>query len=166
MNQVAAFALLGILSVLPSFGQASQADSQTLQAILAELRGIHNEVRLSETTHILLAELQIQQTAVDRAIQRRDDLRTKLSQVQGNQKNIAAQLAQLEETSSTTMDAAQKKRLAEIQESLKSSLANLKSEEPERSNELQEAESSLRKQQDALDSIQGRLDEVMKKLQP
>ena len=63
MKHAATFVLLGIIGVLPGFGQATaQADSQTLQAILVEIRGLHNDVRLSETTQILLTELEMQQT--------------------------------------------------------------------------------------------------------
>jgi len=48
---------LGFVMVAPCFGQNSQSDSQTLQAILNELKQIHEEIRVTETTQILLAEL-------------------------------------------------------------------------------------------------------------
>jgi hypothetical protein len=166
MKQIATFALLGILSALPCLGQASQTDSQTLQAILIELRGIHNDVRLSQTTQILLAELEIQQAAVNRAVQRRDELRAIISQVQNQIKFITGELAQFEEKSSSTIDPEQKKQIAQGQEQRKSTLAMLKNQEQDRSNELQEAESRSGKEQDILNGIQDQLNDVVKKLQP
>lgn len=166
MRYVATLVLLGILSVLPCGGQAIQTDSQTLQAILVEMRGLHNDVRLSETTQILLTELSIQQTAVNRASQRRDTLKSDVAQIQAQQKNIALELAQFEEKDRGTIDPAQKKQLTQMQEQRKSYLAIMKTQDQDRANDLQEAESALRKEQDSLAAIQDQLNDVVKKLQP
>lgn len=166
MKHIATFTLLGMLSVLPSPGQANQTDSQTLQSILVEIRGLHNDVRLSETTQILLTELEIQQTAVNRAMQRRDDVQAKASQAHESQVHIAAQLAQFEELGNTTIDPAQKKQMTQMQEQIKSQMAMLKGQEPGRTNDLLEAESALRKEQNTLSGIQDQLNDVVKKLQP
>jgi chromosome segregation ATPase len=103
---------------------------------------------------------------VNRAMQRRDDLRTKVSQAQANQKNLATEVARLEESSATVFDPVQKKTLAQSQENLKSVLVNLKSQELEQENDLQDAEGLLRKEQETLDGIKDQLNEVVKKLQP
>lgn len=166
MRYVATFVLLVILGVLPCFGQATQTDSQTLQAILVEMRGLHNDVRLSETTQILLTELGIQQTAVNLASQRRDTLKSNVAQIQAQQKNIAGQLAQFEDRDRATIDPAQKRQLTQVEEQLKSSLAMMKIQDQDRANDLQDAESALRKEQDSLAAIQDQLNEVVKKLQP
>ena len=166
MRYAATLMLLGSVIVLPGFGQANQTDSQTLQALLVEVREIHNDVRLSESTQILLAELQLQQSAVTRAMQRRDDMRTRVAQIQEQERMMAAQIAQFEGRDSSTIDTAQKKQLAQMQDQFKAQVANLKAQEPERANDLADAENSLRKEQSALDSIQGQLDDVMKKLRP
>ena len=166
MRYVAMFVLFGILSVLQCRGQAIQTDSQTLQAILVEMRGLHNDVRLSETTQILLTELGIQQTAVNRASQRRDTLKSDVAQIQAQQKNIALELAQFEEKDRGTIDPAQKKQLTQMQEQRRSYLAIMKTQDQDRANDLQEAESALRKEQDSLAVIQDQLNDVVKKLQP
>jgi chromosome segregation ATPase len=166
MKQLATFAFIGILSVVPGFGQTSQTDSQTLQAILIELRGIHNDVRLSQTTQILLAELELQQTAVNRAQEKRDNLRSTVAQLQTQQKVVTGELARFEENASTTVDPAEKKQNAQVQEQLKSQLTNLKAQEQDRSNELLDAEGRLGREQDALNAIQDQLNDVVKKLQP
>ena len=166
MKQIATFALLGVLSVLPSLGQENQTDSQTLRAILVEMRGLHNDVRLSETTQILLAELEIQQTSVNRAMQRRDNIKSTVAQVQAQQKNIATQLAQFEERDKTSIDPTQKGQLTQMQDQLKSSLAAMKAQDQDRANDLLDAESALRKEQDSLAAIRDQLNDVVKKLQP
>jgi len=166
MKHVATFALFGILGAAPAISQTNQTDSQTLQAILTEMRSIHNDVRLGQTTQLLLAELEIQQNALNRAMERRDNVQTKLSQVQDNEKNLTAQLAQFQTGADATIDAARKKQFADMQDNLKNALTNLKSQEQDRSNELQDAETSLRKEQQTLAGIQAQLDDVVKKLQP
>ena len=167
MNQAATLALFGILSVLPSFAQANQTDSQTLQAILTEVRAIHNEARLGQTTQLLLAELQIQQTAVDRAIQRRDDLRSKLSQTQANQKELVERLARFQGVDvEATTDPEKKKDDVAYRDSVKSELEIVNSQARDVSNDLQEAENSLGREQSTLDNIQAQLSDVVKKLQP
>jgi chromosome segregation ATPase len=165
LNQAGAFAILGILGAVPTFAQANPADSPTLQAILTEVRAIHNEVRLSQTTQLLLTELEIQQTAVDRAIQRRDDLRSKVRQIQIDQKDVSGRLANFPENFSEAT-AQETKDAADMRESLRGSLEGLKAQELDRQNDLQDAESALRRQQATLDGIEAQLSDVVRKLQP
>ena len=47
-----------VMLAVPGFTQTSQSDSQTLKDILSEVRAIHNDVCLSETTSILFTEWQ------------------------------------------------------------------------------------------------------------
>ena len=91
---VTAFALVSALS---AHGQTSQTDSQTLQAILAELRGIHNDVRLTAVSQILLTELQTRQTVVNQASERVSKARLQVSNLQAEEKRTAAELAHAED---------------------------------------------------------------------
>jgi chromosome segregation ATPase len=166
MNRIPAFALLAILSALPLSGQTSQSDPQTLQQILSEVRGIHNDVRLGQTSQILLTEYEVQQSAVTRATQRRDDLRTRLTQLQANQKNWDTMIAQNEEKADNTMDPTQKKQLTDQANNLKSTLTSLKKQEQDTANDLQDAETALAKEQSTLNGIKDQLDNIVKKLQP
>ena len=166
MKYAAAFALLVIFNVVPGFGQANPPDSQTLKEILTEIRGLHNDVRLSQTTQILLTELEVQQTAVNRAMQKRDDLKSRASQLQANQQNLAAQLAQFQQRTDATLDPVQKKQFVQMQEQFTNQLANMKRQDVDIANDLAQAESALRKEQDTLENIQGQLDDVVRKLQP
>ncbi|MGH9710386.1 MAG: hypothetical protein ACRD37_07555, partial [Candidatus Acidiferrales bacterium] len=64
------------------FGQSTSTDSQTLQALLKEVRQLRQDVRTvtvaSERVQILLSRLQAQQTAVGRAQQRLSDAHSSL----------------------------------------------------------------------------------------
>jgi predicted nucleic acid-binding Zn-ribbon protein len=158
--------VFGVVPVVGQQGQPAMTDSQTLQAILVEMRGLHNDVRLSQTTQILLTELEVQQTSVNRATQKRDDARNKVSNLQNNERNMAAQIARFEDPSDTTIDAQQRKQMASMIENFKSNMTAMKSQIQDSVNELQDAENSLRKEQDTLANIQDQLNTVVKKLQP
>jgi hypothetical protein len=166
MKQISALLLLGILCTLPGSGQAPQTDSQTLQAILVEMRGIHNDVRLGQTTQILLTEMEVQRGVVDKAVEKRDGQRNRVSQLQLNEKNFAVQIEQDDENLKTTLDPVLQKRLADQQQNLKQNMANFKTQEQDAASALQDAESTLRKEQETLSGIQDQLNEVVKKLQP
>ena len=173
MKLLAAIAMVGLLSAVPCLGQvepgpstAAQTDSQTLQAILVEMRALHNDVRLSQTTQILLTEMEVQRGVVDKALEKRDSARSRVSQLQMNEKNFAAQIAQNEENAKATLDAVQQKRMADQETMLKANMANFKSQEDDATSAALDADTALRKEQDKLDGIQDQLNDVVKKLQP
>ena len=167
MKKLAAL-MVAVLGCGVGWAQTSGAmtDSQTLQAILVEMRGIHNDVRLSQTTQILLTELEVQHGAVDKAMEKRDNARTRVSQLQANERQFASQIAQNEENAKTTIDPVQQKRLADLQQNLKSNVENFKGQEQDAASVLQDAENALRKEQDTLRGIQEQLDAVVRQLQP
>jgi hypothetical protein len=167
MKKLAALMVV-VLGCGVGWAQASgtMTDSQTLQAILVEMRGIHNDVRLSETTQILLTELEVQHGAVDKAMEKRDNARNRVAQVQMNEKNLAAQIAQAEDNARTTLDPVQQKRIADQEQNLKMAVASMKGQDDDAANGLQDAENALRKEQETLGGIQSELDAVVKQLQP
>jgi hypothetical protein len=141
-------------------------DSQTLQAILVEMRGIHNDVRLSQTTQILLTEMEVQRGVVDKATEKRDNARGRVTQLQTQQKTGAAQIPRLEESAKATIDPVQQKRIADQIDNMKTTMELFKNQEPDAENALTDAENALRKDQETLSGIQGELDAVVKQLQP
>ncbi|HKO10716.1 MAG TPA: hypothetical protein VJV22_02015, partial [Acidobacteriaceae bacterium] len=58
-------AILSFAAAIPCPAQTAPSDSQTLQSILSEIRAIREEVKTTETTQILLTELQMQQSVVN-----------------------------------------------------------------------------------------------------
>src|SRR5580704_697162 len=89
---VAGVALLFIGVTSPSFAQTAHSDSQTLDAILAELREIHDELRSTRAMQTLLAELQAKQGVVNQALERVDRERSSLIQIQVDEKRTSSEL--------------------------------------------------------------------------
>ena len=168
MKKLAAAVVVGVLGCGMGLGQTpTQTDSQTLQAILVEMRALHNDVRLGQTTQILLTEMEVQRGVVDKALEKRDNARSRVSQLQSTEKNFAAQIAQNEENAKTmTLDPVQQKRFADQAQNLKANMATFKSQEDDAANAQQDAEIALRKEQETLSGIQDQLNDVVKKLQP
>jgi chromosome segregation ATPase len=159
-------AILGLAVGVPCMGQASQADSQALQSILTEIRGIHEDIRVTETSQILLTELGMQQSFVIRAIQRVDDAQSKLVQVESGQKHVAGDLTRLEDKLSQTTDSSETKRISEDIERARNDLSALKLEAQQDSTILQQSQEHLRTAQEALDGTQSELNAIVQRLRP
>src|ERR1035437_11104456 len=85
------------------------------------MRALHNDVRLGTTTQILLTEMEVQRGVVDKAREKRDNARSRVSQLQSTEKNFAAQIAQNDENAkSMTLDPVQQKRIADQVQMLRS----------------------------------------------
>jgi pyocin large subunit-like protein len=84
-----------------AFGQTASTDSQTLQALLAEVRQIRLELRTmtiaAQRSQILIYRLQGQEASVARASQRLDEAREKLARTQDVRKHVAAEVKQTED---------------------------------------------------------------------
>jgi len=76
----------------PVFGQSTSTDSQTLQALLAEVRKLRHDLQsttiAAQRAQILLYRLQGQEAAVARASQKLDDSRARLIETQSHQINV------------------------------------------------------------------------------
>jgi len=77
-------------------GQGPESDLQTLREILVELRAIHEDMRASEATELLVAELQIQQGAVNRATEGTYNAQAKINEINQDQEHADADLDRLE----------------------------------------------------------------------
>jgi chromosome segregation ATPase len=159
-------AILGAALAPLCFGQSSGPDANTVNAILAELRSIHEDMRASQTMQVLLAELQMEQGAVNRATDRVDDARSKLLQVQTGEKAALAQLAEAEDHLSAASDPGDQARWKDEIERLQGNVAVMKTEDQARSGALDEAQTKLRDAQDTLDSTQDELNALIKRITP
>jgi hypothetical protein len=68
-----AFCMTALLAISPcAFGQVASSDTQTLQALLSELRALRQDLRVSlnrtQGSQILLARLQLQEEAVTQCL--------------------------------------------------------------------------------------------------
>ena len=94
-----------------ALAQTTSSDSQTLQALLGEVRQLRQDLQVSltrmQSAQILLSRLQIQEVAVTRASQHLDDARSKLGEVQVVMKSEAAEIKHFEDAPNNGDNAAQ-----------------------------------------------------------
>lgn len=164
--RAAAVTFLVLTAAIPSLAQATQSDSQTLQAILAEIRAIHQEVKVTQTTQILLTELEIQQSVVNRATQRADDAQSRLSEIKAAEKDNAGEQTRLKDALDRRTDPQEAEAIADKVEGLKRQVVTMATAEQERTASLQTAQQQLKDAQDSLDDIQTQLNAIVKQLTP
>jgi chromosome segregation ATPase len=149
-----------------AIGQDRESDSQTMREILAEIRGIHEEVRITEATQILLTELEMQQSVVNRETQNVDSARSKLLEVQRDQKLVAGELEHAEDRLSEASEPDEKKAILNEVDRLKGNISALKMEESGRETTLQQMEQRLQSEQDSLENIEKQLNAIVTRLRP
>jgi chromosome segregation ATPase len=168
MRRIIVLLIAGLAMTSECAAQVNQSDSQTLQAILSELRELraelHNQHAQTQTMQVLLFQMQMYQTAINRATQRTDDARSKLSEVREGESHLAADISRDEDSLRDTHDEADKKRLADDLDRLKAGLASFKTMEQDRTTALQQAETQLQKAEDAFDAVQNQLGQLLKGL--
>src|SRR5437667_10944712 len=95
-----------LLIPAPIYGQSSSTDSQTLQALLAEVRQLRHDLQTTtiaaQRAQILLYRLQGQEAAVTRASQRVDDARARITEMQSNRAKLTSDMRRHEDFVSGT----------------------------------------------------------------
>ena len=161
--------LLLLLSA-PVFGQSASTDSQTLQALLAEVRQLRHDLQTTtiaaQRAQILLYRLQGQEAAVTRASQKVDDARARITEMQSNRAKLTSDIRRHEDfVSGTENSPAERKQVEEVLTQLKGKLASLENEEQQRQTREIEAEDQLRAERAKLGELQEQLDRLEKILQ-
>jgi len=166
MRRVCFFILLFFGMALAAFGQATSSDSQTLQALLTEVRELRKVLQVSiakmQSAQILLARLQIQEVAVTRASQHLDDARSRLAEVQLVLKSEAAEIKHWEEDAPNANETP-----AQIEEAVKRAKSDMESAtnlEQQRQAIESEAELQLRTEKDKLNTLETQLDELVRNM--
>jgi chromosome segregation ATPase len=159
-----------LLIPAPIYGQSSSTDSQTLQALLAEVRQLHHDLQTTtiaaQRAQILLYRLQGQEAIVARASQRLDDARARLAEVQSNRAKLTADIKKYEELVSQTENSpTDRKQIEDLLPQLKARLAALDNEEQQRQTTEIEAEDELRTERAKLGELQVQLDRLEKILE-
>jgi chromosome segregation ATPase len=162
------FAQTLVLLPAPALCQTTSTDSQTLQALLAEVRQLRQELRITsvaaQRAQILIYRVQAQQTVVTRLTQRVDNDRSRLTQNQSEQKRLTSVIKRLEEQRDTQSDT-ERKRTEEQLAQMKIRLEQLNAEEQESQPRKIELEEELRLEQTKLTQLQEELDRIDKTLE-
>jgi len=148
-----------------AFAQTTSSDSQTLQALLFEVRQLRQDLQVSltrmQSAQILLSRLQIQEVAVSRASQHLDDARSKLAEVQVVIRSEEAEIKRFEEAQNPGDTP------GPVQEALNRAKADLEVSTnlaQQRQTTETDAELQLRTEQDKLNRLESALDELVEKI--
>jgi len=166
VNRIASVAFLWLAFIGVGVGQDRDTDSQTLRQILAELRAIHEDMRVTETTQLLVAEFETQQSVVNRATENVDNARSKLNENRLDQKQVAADLDRTQELLDKATNEDERNGLVQGIDQHKSNLAVLKTLERDLTATLQEMEQRLQNAQDKLETIESDLNAAISRLSP
>jgi chromosome segregation ATPase len=160
--------ILGFLAFsTPVFGQTSSTDSETLQALLAEVRQLRHDLQTTtisaQRAQILLYRLQAQEAVVARVSKRLDDARGTLAQLQTDHKHVAADIKRFEEfVSNTENSPTERKQTEDILPQLKTRLESLENQEQLEQTKEAEAQEQQRLEQAKLESLQEELERLEK----
>ena len=144
-------------------GQPVPKDSQTLQAILAELRQLRQELRatnaMAARAQVALYRLQRQDEAVARARQRVDGIRSQLVKLETDRNNKTLEIEQSKAATSRSPNPdAEQNFTGIVLPTLRSQLELLQRQEAQTRSEASEAEQQLRDEQTRLDGLNDLLD--------
>lgn len=161
---VLAVTVCGLLPVSGS-AQANPSDAPTLQNILKELKAIHEDLRVNESSEILLTESQLQQAQVNVATERRNNVRGQLREIENEEVQLKSAAARIEDAlAADTLEPNKRSQLLDEQQQVRAQLDILKKKDETVSNDLADADAKLREEQNKLDEIQGQLDAIMQQL--
>lgn len=169
MNR-SSFLLLGLLLFSrASFAQAAPTDSQTLQALLLEVRQLRQDLQTTtiaaQRTQILLYRLQGQEAAVARASQRLEEVREMLAGAQAERKHLAAEIKQHEEIIGKENSPEQRKLLEDRLPEEKARLESFESQEQQEQAKELDAEQQLRTEESKLSNLHDQLERLDKTLE-
>jgi len=158
------------LLILPAAAvcQSGATDSQTLQALLAEMRQLRQELRTAtiaaQRAQILIYRVQSQQAVVTRLTQRVDNNGSRLTQNQSEQKMMATQIKRLEDLRDTQNDT-ERKQTDEQLGQMKARVEQLVAEEQDMLPRKIGLEEELRAEQTKLAQLHDELDRIDKALE-
>jgi hypothetical protein len=151
-----------------TLGQTAPSDSQTLQSLLSEVRGLRRDLQVSlnrtQSMQILLARLQLQEGAVARASDHFNDARQKLLDTQLRLKDGALKLKRLEDDIGNAQNPQQQADFQNDMKRLQSDLEVGGNMAQQQQTTEAEAQRQLHDEQDKLSAIEGQLDELVRSM--
>ncbi len=169
MRRLFLLALGFLMTSTVSVGQTASAESQTLQALLVEVRQLRKDLQTttvaSQRVQILLYRAQLQETVVAGAQRRLDVVHSKLAEVRSGVAHFASEVERAEAELNDSQGSADRKQVEGMLAAAKRELESQKAAEQEW--EAKEAESvqDLRSEQAKLVALQEQLDQLDKTLE-
>jgi chromosome segregation ATPase len=148
----------------PARGQATPTESPTLQAVLAEIRQLRQDLQTSaiaaRRAQILIYRLHVQEAAVARASQRLDEAKSSIEQFRGRRKYQELEIKRCEDMRDRTENAAQRQQLVDAITELKAQMEAFAPEEQEVQMRETELEQQSRIEQAKLGQLEDELDRL------
>jgi chromosome segregation ATPase len=162
--------LLALLLATTASAQTNSNDSDTLKSLLSEVRLLRQDLRTTtvaaQRAQILVFRAQAQESVVRRTQERVDDTRSRLAQIQTEQRNRASTIKQVEEKrSKSETTTAEQKELEQVLAQIKTRFDADANKEQETQAKLIESEEQLRLEQAKLGGLQDQLDRLEKLLE-
>ena len=163
MHRSAYLILMFSIIAVAALGQTAPTDSQTLQAILSEIRQLRHDLQTSNAmaarAQIALYRLQRQDEAVAHAQQRLSEARVKVVQAEADKDQKAIQIQSAKSATSHSEAPDAQAHFAEVVlPQLKSELEMLQKQEQQARAEQTEAEQQLRDEHVKLEGLNDLLD--------
>lgn len=161
--------LLLILAVVstPATGQTTSKDSQTLQALLSEVRQLRQDfettVVVAHKMQVLIYRLQMQNTTVVRLSRSVDDAHAEVNQLKNQRDKLATDIKQQEDFVSSNLNASgDRKAVEDALPGLKEKLASLEDQLQQAQKEESTAQGQLQSDRAKLDSLEAEFDRIEK----
>jgi len=159
-----------VLFSMPALSQANAKDSQTLQALLEEVRQLRQDFKTTaaanQKVQVLLYRLQAEQAAVARASHRVDDDHEQVNQLENQRSKLAADIKQHEDFISRADTASgDRKAVEDALPGLRAKLDSLDNQQQEAREKMSSAEEQLRSEQAKLDNLEADLGRLEKTLE-
>src|SRR5262245_22594762 len=153
--------LLIVLAVVctPAAGQTTSKDSETLQALLIEVRQLRQDFEatavFAHKMQVLIYRLQTQNTSVSRLSRSVDDAHTEVNQLENERTRLAAEIKQHEDFVSSNLNASgDRKAIEDALPGLKEKLASLDDQLQQAQKEESTAQEQLQSERAKLDSFE------------
>src|SRR5260370_3404609 len=161
---------LTLLCSTAVFAQTNSNDSDTLKSLLSEVRLLRHDLQsttvAAQRAQILVYRAQAQESVVRRMQERVDDTRSKLAQIQSEQKNRASTIKQIEaKKGRSETPATEQKELEDVLPQIKARFDADATKEQETQAKLIESEEQLRLEQAKLGGLQDQLERLEKQLE-
>lgn len=168
MRRLVPFIAVLLLSTFAA-AQTAPSDSQTLRALLDEVRQLRKDLQTTtvaaQRIQVALYRLQLEDVAVGRISASLDDARSKLSALTEAHTRLSAEITHAEETRAHTQDPQERKAIEEELPRVKVRLEQLNAEEQQWQTKITDGENSLRAEQRKVEALHEVLDELDRSLQ-
>ena len=158
-----------ILVSTASLAQNTPSDSQTLRALLDEVRQLRKDLQTTtvaaQRVQVALYRLQLEDASVVRARTSLEEARTGLARKIDERQHFTDEVERLEEARTHLQDEHEKKAIEELLPGSKRRLEQLATEEQQWQSKVSEAETALRVEQNKVDALHATLDELDQALQ-